>query len=124
MTPRDLVGTWRARAEEYRRDALESQARVCERHADELEAALRAQAGKLLTLTDAAALCGFSPDHLGRLVRAGKVPNFGRPHAPRVRLADVPRKAGLLPPKLERATLVGATRRELARAVASEQGAR
>ena len=119
----DLSQGWRRRAESLRLFA-EPVARAFELVADELDAAVAVQGGDLLTLTDAAAVCGFSPDHLGRLVRSGKVPNYGRPHAPRVRLADVPRKATVLPPKLERATLVGATRRELARAVASEQGAR
>jgi len=116
----DLAARWRARAKEYRSDALESLARLCERHADELETALRAQEGKLLTLTDAAAVSGFSPDHLGRLVRDGKLPNYGRPHAPRVRLADVPRKAGALPPARSCATLVGATPRQLAAAIATK----
>ena len=46
----------------------------------------------LLTLTAAASATGFSPDHLGRLVRDGKVPNYGRPRAPRVRLSECPQK--------------------------------
>lgn len=47
----------------------------------------------ILTLTAAARLCGFSSDHLGRLVRRGDIPNQGRARAPRVRLSDCPRKA-------------------------------
>ena len=114
----DLSQNWRRRAEELRPFA-EPAARAFEIAADELEAALREQDGKLLTLTAAAAESGFSPDHLGRLVRDGKLPNYGRPHAPRIRLADVPRKVGALPPAGPRATLVGATPRQLAAAIAT-----
>ncbi len=35
----------------------------------------------------------YSADHLGRLVREGKLPNAGREGAPRIRLQDLPRKA-------------------------------
>lgn len=121
---RDLAVRWRSDAEVLRRRGCEAEARLLEGCADEMDAATAMQDGELLTLTAAATVSGFSPDHLGRLVRDGKLPNYGRPHAPRVRLADVPRKANALPPDRKRATLVGATRRELARAVASEQGAR
>ena len=37
-----------------------------------------------LSLTEAARRYGYSPDHVGRLVRAGKLPNAGRKNAPRV----------------------------------------
>ncbi len=46
----------------------------------------------LLTLTAAASASGFSPDHLSRLVQRGEVPNYGRKHAPRVRLSECPQK--------------------------------
>lgn len=46
----------------------------------------------LLTLSAAARESGFSPDHLGRLVKRGHIPNHGRPRAPRVRLSECPRK--------------------------------
>jgi hypothetical protein len=32
---------------------------------------------------------------LGRLLRQGLIPNAGRPHAPRIRRADLPRRAPL-----------------------------
>ncbi len=56
----------------------------------ELEAAL---GHTVLTLTEAAATSGYSADHLGHLVREGKIPNAGRPGAPRIALRDLPRKA-------------------------------
>ena len=54
--------------------------------AAELEAALRQEDDTLLTLTEAARESGYSADHLGRLVRDGKIPNTGRPGAPRIAL--------------------------------------
>jgi len=58
---------------------------------DEIEAPQPAPE-QLLTLTAAAQISGFSPDHLGRLVRRGKIPNHGAKHAPRLRLSQVPLK--------------------------------
>ena len=37
-----------------------------------------------LSLTEAADRTGYTADHIGRLVRTGKVPNAGRKNAPRV----------------------------------------
>ncbi len=50
---------------------------------------------ELLTLSAAATRCGYSADHLGALVRDGKLPNYGKKNAPRVKLSELPRKAGL-----------------------------
>jgi hypothetical protein len=54
----------------------------------------RAETAPLLDLTQAARECGYSPDALGRMVRAGRIPNLGRPGAPKVRRSDLPRKPG------------------------------
>jgi hypothetical protein len=37
---------------------------------------------------------GYSADHLGELVREGKIPNAGRKNAPLIRRLDLPMKAG------------------------------
>jgi len=42
-----------------------------------------------LSLTEAAERTGYSAEHIGRLVRQGRLPNAGRKNAPRVRLADL-----------------------------------
>lgn len=42
-----------------------------------------------LTLTEAEKRTGRSRDHIGKLVRQGKIPNAGRKHAPRVRYRDL-----------------------------------
>ena len=48
-----------------------------------------------VTLTRAAALTGFSADHLGRLIKFGRLTNHGRKHAPRVKLSECPRKPAI-----------------------------
>ena len=50
-----------------------------------------------MTLAQAAVASGYSADHLGREVREGRIPNAGRPHAPRIRRANLPRKRPELP---------------------------
>lgn len=47
-----------------------------------------------LALDTAAEESGYSPDHLGRLVREGTLPNAGEPYAPRIRRRDLPRRPG------------------------------
>ena len=86
---------WLMRRDELRRlRALVDGAALCEALLADLDATVRAEDGVALSLRDAAHLCGYSADHLGRLVRAGILPNAGRRNAPRVRLADLPRRAG------------------------------
>ena len=55
-----------------------------------------------LNLQEGARESGYSPDHLGRLVKAGEIPNAGRENAPRILRKHLPRKpgVGLTPPPL------------------------
>ncbi len=53
---------------------------------------LAADDREMLTLSEAARRTGLSEDHLGRLVREGKVPNSGQKGRPRVRASDLPRR--------------------------------
>ena len=62
--------------------------------AAKLESALRRRDDAALTLTEAAATSGYSASRLGRLVREGRIPNAGRPGAPRITLGNLPRKPG------------------------------
>ena len=50
-----------------------------------------------LNLTEAAKRTDHSRDHIGRLVRKGKIPNVGRKYAPRVRYRDL---IAVIKPKL------------------------
>jgi hypothetical protein len=54
-----------------------------------LRLARKASFGECLSLFQAAKRTGYSADHIGRLVRQGKVPNAGCKNAPRVRLQDL-----------------------------------
>jgi len=84
---------WIARREELRRfHALVDGAVLCDELLSELDRLTDAAENEALSLTRAAAESGYSVDHLGRLVREGKLANLGRPNAPKVRRADLPRK--------------------------------
>ena len=87
-----LATRWRTEAGTWRRRGQESLALMAESYADELDAALREDEQAMLTLKEAAAESGYSADHLGRLVREGRLPNAGAKRAPRIRRKDVPRK--------------------------------
>jgi hypothetical protein len=60
----------------------------------DLDAVEREARGKLLKLSEASRACGYTPDHLRVLIRSGKLTDYGRPHAPRVRLDELPKKPG------------------------------
>lgn len=57
------------------------------------EAAWREHQSGLLTLGEASAESGYSVDHLQRLVSSGDLPNAGEKGRPRIRRADLPKKA-------------------------------
>ena len=87
-----LLDAWLKQAEALRHYGGDNLAVVLERCADELEATLRKRDETTLTLTDAARESGYTREHLGRLVRDGKIPNAGRPGAPRIARRHLPRK--------------------------------
>jgi hypothetical protein len=105
----------RDKAAELRDDfGDEARARALEWAAARLDAALDDFSNQQLTLAQAARESGYSPEHLGRFVRLGKIPNAGRPHAPRILRADVPQKPGALRP---RPLTLMVDRRQIARSV-------
>jgi hypothetical protein len=87
-----FIAEWRARIAMFRRHGIGEAATTGETFADELEAFLRTTDDMTLTIAQAAAESGYSEDHLARQIREGKIPNAGRPGAPRIRRADLPRK--------------------------------
>lgn len=93
MTASELAGLWQADADVLRRRGCAVQAEALERCASELQAALRAENAEALTLAEAARESGYSPDRLRHLVTAGVIPNAGARGRPRIRRADLPRKA-------------------------------
>ena len=88
-----LPVTWRTQAKALRRYGGDTPAVALESCAAELEATLRKRDETTLSLTEAARESGYSADHLGRLVRDGRIPNTGRPGAPRIARRHLPRKA-------------------------------
>jgi hypothetical protein len=91
--PADLLAEWRTHAEGLRHYGADAQATAVDQCANRLEEAFRQMEDEQLTLQDAAEESGYTADHLGRLVRDGKIPNAGRPSAPRISRRDVPIKA-------------------------------
>ena len=87
-----LLDAWLRQAESLRYYGGEHLAVVLERCADELQTTITERDETTLTLTEAARESGYSREHLGRLVRDGKIPNAGRPGAPRIARRHLPRK--------------------------------
>ena len=87
-----LPATWRRQAKALRQYGGDTPAVALESCAAELEATLRKRDETTLSLTEAARESGYSADHLGRLVRDGRIPNAGRPGAPRIACSHLPRK--------------------------------
>ena len=91
--PTQLPAFWRGRTTDllpYNAGA----AALAEAFALHLERALQVFAQELVNLREASAIGGYSVEHLSRMVKAGIIPNAGRPGAPRIRRCDVPHKPG------------------------------
>lgn len=92
----ELPSAWLEEAVRMERYGASAQARVLKECANDLERAMKAVADRLLSLSEAADASGYSADHLGRLVRQGRIPNVGRRNKPLVREGDLPRRAAKL----------------------------
>ena len=95
---RRLPARWRKQAKALRRYGGETPATALERCAEELDATIVERDEATFSLVEAARESGYSRDHLGRLVREGKIPNAGRPNAPRIARRHLPLKAPSDPP--------------------------
>jgi hypothetical protein len=126
MTALEFLNKWSAEAETLkRRAALVDGATLLAEVLADFAAVTRGGVDETLNLQEAARECGYSADHLGRLLRDGKLPNAGRPNAPRIRRRDLPHKASALRPDPASLKLLGATPGQIARAVVtSTQGDR
>ena len=122
MTPDGFVEKWASEALQLRRRrALVDGAALLDDVLADFAALTTAVADELLNLRQAAQESGYSADHLGRLVREGRICNSGRPHSPRVRRCDLPQKASVLRVAATRLSLLGATPGQIARAVVTSQ---
>ena len=95
--PGDLPAQWRQRAQFLSDYGDPNVGRLWQTAAAELDDALRTLGEETLSLVEAAAVCGYTADHLGSLVRSGKIPNAGRSDAPRIRHGDLPSKSPTSP---------------------------
>ena len=76
MKPLDFIGKWRRIQERLHRSrAFVDGHRLCEEMLADFEAVVTDLEDESLNLKQAAAESGYSSDHLGRLVRDGKIPN-------------------------------------------------
>ena len=89
-----LIERWRDEAAVLRANGADALAQVKERDADQLEAAWRELQLQEMTLDQAQRACGYSKDHLRRLMRDGELRNVGRKGRPRVLRCDLPQKPG------------------------------
>ncbi len=122
MGPDAFVQKWATEAAALRRRrALVDGAVLLEEVLADFAALSQADAEAVLTLHAAERESGYSADHLGRLVREGRMPNAGRPHAPRIRRRDLPRKPAALRREASRLSLLGATPGQIARAVVTSE---
>ena len=95
--PSTLSTTWRERAELLANFGDPNCARIWQLAAAELDEAQRTLGAETLTLAEAARESGYSQDHIGSLVRRGKLPNAGRLHVPLIRRSDLPIKPSTSP---------------------------
>lgn len=120
MTRDQLLTKWAVRRDELARlGAQVDGRRVCE----EIIQDLRSLADeRIVNLTQASALTGYSREHLGRLVRRGEIPNVGRRNAPRVRVTDLPRKVGHLPGSKPKLQIGKSSKRRIVRSIVNSEG--
>jgi len=83
---------WRTEAKILHQRRCAEQASLLEGCAAELESAMAAAGNEALTLSQASEASGYSADHLGRMLREGRLPNAGQKGQPRIRRADLPRR--------------------------------
>lgn len=88
----DLALRWDAHASLIARYGAESCAVTLRRCAIELSEAIARGGDAIVNLTTASEMTAYSSDHLGKLVREGKLKNYGGKNRPRVRVAELPRK--------------------------------
>src|SRR5574341_1168369 len=94
------------RAELARLGALVRGERLIDEILADLDEFERQENGPLMKLSEASRACGYTADHLRVLIRAGKLADYGRPHAPLVRADELPRKPGHAGPALTQSRVI------------------
>ena len=118
MTLTELSEKWTAEERRYRADeAMVRASLLIQRFLADLQNTLREEPMQLLNLTQASEFCGYSRQHLGQLVRSGHLHNYGRPLAPKVRGAELPKKPRYLPSRAGREQVSATSRGQIVRSV-------
>jgi hypothetical protein len=93
MTHNEFRTNWGKQRDDFARyGAQVDGAALIDRMLSDLEEATTDHHDVVLNLTDAAAECGYHAESLGRMVRNGEIPNYGRKGAPRVKRGDLPKR--------------------------------
>ena len=93
MSIDELRARWQNARDLYQELGPEGHSRLVEAFLRDIEQLEAGEQDKILTLAEASEYSGYSTEHVGRLIRNGKIPNAGRPGAPRVRAGDLPRRS-------------------------------
>jgi hypothetical protein len=110
---RTMLERWRAKRDLYAQDgALVSGATIIGQVVSDLEAAIQDGGSvELVSLTEAARLCGYTADSLRRKIHAGELTDYGQPHKPRVAVQELPRKVDCLLNRGESGSIAESRRR-------------
>ena len=91
----EMLDAWRQEAKHVRDHyTLEAVSRTFERCANDLERYYLRVITQTATLKEAADLSGYSYSHLRRMMDGGEIENVGGPGKPRLRVRDLPVRAG------------------------------
>ena len=120
-TRSEVIARWQARRDEMDRfRSLVDGVSLCDEVLADLTLLAEAEGAELLTLTEAARVSGYSREYLGRLQKTGKLPNMGRPRAPRIQRSDLPLKPGYLPDEPAPEHLTTSSKRQIVRSVVAQ----
>ena len=89
-----LLSSWKDEVRLYRRRGHDGHARFLQSLIEEAEAFIDDHDSATFNLSEGAEASGYSASHLGWLIREGRIPNAGRPNAPRIASKDLPLKPG------------------------------
>jgi len=119
---REAIARWRQEQERFAQlGFMADAAALTGAILDDVEAAEDGIANELLDLAAAATESGYSKSHIARLIRDGRLSNAGKPHAPVVRRADLPRKPRSLRCPNPRVQLLNVGPGHVARAIVDAQ---
>lgn len=87
----EIARRWSERRDEWEKlRVVVDGAAIASEVISDLEMLCQDVANEMLTIAEAAELSGYSPDHLGRLIRTGRLTNRGIKGSPRVARGELP----------------------------------